>query len=232
MPGQEITIAAVDGGTIASYLSTPSGGPGAGVIVIPTILGGEPYMASFADRLAAEGFAALLPNMFWRDEDPGILDHDEQGFKRAHARNGRSDIEQGMADLADIITALKARPECNGKIAVIGFCFGGAHALLGAARLGIDAGISFHGSHVGNHLDEISGITCPMSFHYGDKDAVAPMEEINRIRTAFDKLENAELFIYPGAIHGYMQPWRGDNGYDEAAANASWDCALRVLNSI
>ena len=46
------------------------------------------------------------------------------------------------------------------------------------------------------------------------------------------RLENAGLFIYPGAIHGYMQPWHGDNGYYKAAANASWDCALRVLNSI
>ena len=232
MVGTEIAIAASDGGTIPSYLSTPSAAQGAGVVVIPTIFGGEPYMVSFADRLAAEGFVAVLPDMFWRDEDPGVLDHDEQGFKRAHARNGRSDIEQGMDDLADVITALKARPECNGKIAVIGFCFGGAHVLLGAARLGIDAGISFHGSHVANHLDEIVGIKCPLSFHYGDNDAVAPMEEINRIRTAFETLESAEVYIYPGAIHGYMQPWRGENGYDEAAEVASWDRALKVLKSI
>lgn len=232
MTGIEITIAASDGGVIPSYLSTPAAGKGVGVIVIPTILGGEPYMKLFSDRLAAEGFVASMPDMFWRDEDPGVVDHDEQGFKRAHARNGRSDIEQGMADLADIISALKAHPDCNGKIAVIGFCFGGAHALLGAARLGIDAGISFHGSHVGNHMDEIDGITCPLSFHYGDNDAVAPMSEINRIKAAFDKLENAEVYVYPGAIHGYMQPWRGENGYDDAAATASWDCALQVLKSI
>jgi carboxymethylenebutenolidase len=232
LSGQENTIPVSDGGKMPSYLSIPSAGPAAGVVVVPTILGGEPYMRSFADRLAAEGFVSALPDMFWRDEDPGVLDHDEPGFQRAHARNGRSDIELGMGDLADVIAALKARPDCNGKIAVIGFCFGGAHVLLGAARLGIDAGISFHGSHVGNHLDEIEGITCPLSFHYGDNDAVAPMEEIERIKTAFDTLDNAEVYIYPGAIHGYMQPWRGDNGYDELASNASWDCAMSVLKSI
>ncbi|NQU70777.1 MAG: dienelactone hydrolase family protein [Rhodospirillales bacterium] len=232
MKSSDITITASDGGTIPSYLSAPSEGQGAGIVVIPTILGGEPYMRSFADRLAGEGFVAVLPDMFWRDEDSGVLDHDEHGFKRAHGRNGRSDIEQGMKDLADVIGALKARSDCNGKIAVIGFCFGGAHALLGAARLGIDAGISFHGSHVANHLDEIDGIICPLSFHYGDNDAVAPMEEISRIRAAFETLESAEVYIYPGAIHGYMQPWRGENGYDEAAENASWDRALKVLKSI
>lgn len=232
MPGAEITVTASDGGAIASYLATPSPGPGLGVVVVATILGVEPCMKSFADRLAGEGFVVSAPDMFWRDEDPGVLDHDEDGFKRAHARNGRSDIEQGMKDLADIIADLKGRPECNGKIAVAGFCFGGVHALLGAARLGIDAGISFHGSHVGDHLGEIGRVGCPLSFHYGDNDAVAPMEEIARIQAAFEPLGDAEVYVYPGAIHGYMQNWRGDNGYDQAAAEASWERALRVLKAV
>lgn len=231
MPASEIAITAADGGTFPSYLSTPEGGPGPGVVLISTIRGVDKDMKFYCDELAREGFVAYAPDMFWRDRDPGPLAPDEDGWQRAHARNGRSDIEQGIKDLADVIADLKARPECNGKVAVLGFCFGGPYALLGAARLGIDAGISFHGSHVGDYLGEAEKIGCPMSFHYGDKDEVAPMEEIERIKAAFDRLEGAELYVYPDAGHGYMQPSRG-GGYDEAAAKASWERALRVLKSV
>lgn len=233
MPGTDITVTASDGGTFSSYLATPgSGSAGPGVVIIATILGAEPYMKGFADRLAGEGCVVSVPDPFWRDEDPGPLEHDEDGFRRAHARNGRSDIEQSMKDAADVIADLKARPECNGKVAIVGYCFGGPHALLGAARLGTDAGISFHGSHVENYLDAIDDVRCPLSFHWGDNDEVAPMEAIERIKTAFARLPNAEVIVYPGAVHGYMQPWRGDNGYDEAAAEDSWQRMLTILKAM
>jgi carboxymethylenebutenolidase len=54
---------------------------------------------------------------------------------------------------------LKSHARCNGKIAVSGFCFDGLLAFLGAARLEIDAAISFHGSHVGKHLDEAANMS-------------------------------------------------------------------------
>ncbi len=231
MPGTDIAIKAADGGSIPCYLATPDGGAGAGVILVTTIIGLDDDTRSYADDLAGRGFVAAAPDMFWRDHDPGPLNTDEDGWKRAFARSGRSDIEQGMNDLGDMIADLRSRPECNGRIAVMGFCFGGPYALLGAARHGIDAGISFHGSHVGKYLGEAEGITCPMSFHYGDNDAVASMEEIGRIEAAFERLDDAAVFIYPGAVHGYMMQSRGD-GYHPAAASASWERALKVLESL
>lgn len=231
MSGSEITISAADGGTFESYFAAPRAGRGPGVVIVATILGIEQGIKKYADELARAGFAASAPNMFWRDEDSAALEADEAGYGRAFARAGRSDIEQGMKDLADVIDDLKRRPQCDGRLAVMGFCFGGPYALLAAARLGIDAGISFHGSHVEDHLDEADAIRCPMSFHYGDRDEVAPMAEIARIEAAFDRLAGAELYIYPGAVHGYMLASRGA-GYDEAAAKRSWERALRVLEAM
>lgn len=230
MPSTETTIRARNGGEIPAYFATPEKTPAMGVVLIATILGVDKDMKAYADDLARNGLCCIAPDPFWQDEDPGVVPPTEEGWKRAHARNDRHDIDQCYRDLEDTVADLKSRPECNGKIAVMGFCFGGPHVLLAAARLGIDAGIAFHGSHVGDFLDEAPKVGCPLCFNYGDKDFVASMEEIGRIKAAFDKLDDAEVNVYPGCGHGYMQPSRGE-GYDDDAAKKSWARALEVLKA-
>lgn len=224
-------ITAADGGKFDSYISAPASGKGAGVVIVSTISGVDGDMKHYADALAAEGFVASAPDMFWRDADPGPLVWNEDGRKRAFARNDRHDLELGMKDLADVIADLKKHPRCNGKIAVMGFCFGGPFALLAAARCGTDAGISYHGSHVEDHLGEAGKVRCPLSFHYGDKDPVAPMAAIERIQTAFTRLQNAKVYVYPGAAHGFMTMTPG-RGYMESAAHPAWARSLEVLKTL
>jgi len=231
MAGTHITIAAADGGKFDSYVAAPVSGTGAGVVIVSTISGVDSDMTYYADALAAEGFVASAPDMFWRDADPGPLTWNEDGRKRAFARNDRYDLELGMRDLADVIADLKKHPRCSGKVAVMGFCFGGSFALLAAARYGTDAGISFHGSHVENHLDEVDRVRCSLSFHYGDRDEVAPMTVIERIREAFTRLPDAEVRVYPGAGHGFMTMTRGP-GYMESVAHTAWTRSLDVLRRL
>jgi carboxymethylenebutenolidase len=232
MAGTHVTITAADGGKFDSYVASPVSGKGAGVVIVSTISGVDSDMTYYADALAAEGFVAYAPDMFWRDSDPGPLSWNDDGRKRAFARNDRHDLELGMKDLADVIADLKKHPRCNGKIAVMGFCFGSPFALLAAARYGTNAGISFHGSHVENHLDEVDRIRCPLSFHYGDRDEVAPMSAIERIREAFSRLKDAEVYVYPGAGHGFMTMTRGARGYIESVARPAWSRALEVLRTL
>jgi carboxymethylenebutenolidase len=231
MAGVHVTIKAADGGRIDSYVAAPAASTGAGVVVLSTISGVDSDMIHYADALAAEGFVASAPDMFWRDADPGPLPWDAAGRKRAFARNQRYDIELGMKDLADVIADLKKHPCCNGKIAVMGFCFGSPFALLAAARYGTDAGISFHGSHVEDYLDEVDRVRCPLSFHYGDRDEVAPMAAIERIQTAFSRLSDGKVYIYPGAGHGFMTMTRGP-GYMESAARMAWARSLEILKKL
>ena len=188
MAGTHVTIAASGSARFDSYVASPKSEKGAGVVIVSTISGVDSDMTYYTDTLAAEGFVASAPDMFWRDSDPGPLPWTDDGRKRAFARNDRYDLELGMSDLADVIANLKKHSHCNGKVAVMGFCFGGPFALLAAARFGTHAGISFHGSHVENHLDKVEGIRCPLSFHYGDRDEVAPLTAIERIREAFGRL--------------------------------------------
>ncbi len=231
MAGNNVTVAATGDGAIDTYLAAPSSQKTTGVVIVSTISGIDSDMTHYADALAAEGFIASAPDMFWRDADPGPLPWTEEGRKRAFARNDRYDFELGMKDLADVIAALKKHPRCNGKIAVMGFCFGGPFALLAAARYGTDAGLSFHGSHVEKHLDEVVHVRSPLSFHYGDHDNVAPMAAIERIRQAFSRRTDAEVYVYPGAGHGFMTMTRG-RGYNESVARIAWARALAVIRKV
>ena len=231
MVGTHVTIAATNSGKFDSYVAPPVSERGAGVVIVSTISGVDSDMTHYADALAAEGFVASAPDMFWRDADSGPLPWTDDGRKRVFARNDRYDLELGMTDLADAIANLKKHPRCNGKVAVVGFCFGGPFALLAAARYGTNAGISFHGSHVENHLDELDGVRCPLSFHYGDRDEVAPMTAIERIREAFGRLADAKVYVYPGAGHGFMTMTRG-HGYIESVARSAWARALEVLRKL
>ena len=115
-------------------------------------------------------------------------------------------------------------------MAILGFCFGGRYALLGAARLGINAGASFHGTGMGQHLDETTKITCPVSFHYGESDPVVPMEEVRAVQAAFTGRSNAEIQVYTGAGHNFAMPRK--DGYNPAAAKESRERVLRCFKSM
>ena len=185
-----------------------------------------------ADDLAAKGLVVIAPDQFWRDEDPGPIARSPEGMERALPRSGRSDPDQVDTDVAAVFQALKAHPACNGKVAAMGFCFGGAYVLLAAARHDIDAGISFHGSHLERHIGEAANVSCPLSLHWGDNDDVAPLEAIEEVKLALAERPDAEIYIYPGIPHGYMFPSGGDGVYDADVAARSWEKAHALLDTL
>jgi dienelactone hydrolase len=95
----EINITASGGGNIPCMAAFPSGGPATAVVAVPSIFGVNDDMAMVAERLAGEGYIAIIPDPFWRDEDPGIIGHDEEGRARAFARMGRTPFEQAFGDV-------------------------------------------------------------------------------------------------------------------------------------
>jgi carboxymethylenebutenolidase len=126
---------------------------------------------------------------------------------------------------------MKSIKSCNGKIVVFGFCYGGPYVVEAAARHGIDGGVVFHGSFIEKFLPEFKNIRCPIEFHYGDNDAIAPMTAIEQVKVECDRRENRNLFVYPGGEHGYMFPNRG-SGYHAEAADLSWERAINFLNKL
>jgi len=196
-----------------------------GIVIIPAIFGTDKDMIQLSDEWASDGFIVSVPDIFWRVLPGPTADH-----AVGRDRMGKFDLEQGMKDIEDVIADLKNRPECNGKVGMLGFCFGGRYVHLSAARLGIHAGAAFHGTAIGKNLDETNKITCPMSLHFGGIDPVVPMEEVNAIKDAYAGKPNVDIVVYEGAGHSFSMP--SNPGYDADVARASRESALALFRSM
>jgi carboxymethylenebutenolidase len=226
MTGADITYRTRNNETFDGYLTAPAGPAKVpGILLITAIFGVDQEMRELSDAWANDGFIVSTPDIFWRQMPGPTAD-----MSVAFDRYGKFDPVQGMKDLEDLIRDLQSRPPCNGKVAILGFCFGGRYALLGAARLGINAAGSFHGTMMGQHLDEVDKVTCPVSFHYGDSDPVVPMDEVAGIQKAFAGRSNADIHVYPGAGHNFAMPRK--EGYHPAAAHESRARVLRCFTSM
>jgi carboxymethylenebutenolidase len=223
MAGTDILYRTRNDETFDGYLTGPSGPARApGILLITAIFGVDQEMREVADAWANDGFLVSVPDIFWR-QIPGPTGDMNVAFERY----GKFDPVQGMKDIEDLVRDLRSRPQCNGRVGILGFGFGGRYALLGAARLGINAAAAYHGTLMGQHLDEVAKITCPVSFHYGDSDPVVPMEEVRAIQTAFAGRPRADIQVYPGAGHNFAMPRK--DGYNAAAARASRERVLRCF---
>ena len=226
MQGVEIEYTTRNEEKFGGYLTKPEGaGPFPGILLITTIFGIDGDMIELADEWARDGFIVSVPDIFWRQVSGPTADMDI-----AKGRMHDFDPDQGMRDIEDLLGDLRNRSECNGKVGILGFCFGGRYVHLSAARLGVDAGASFHGTAIGQHLDETSNIKCPMSHHFGDNDPAVPMLEVNAIKEAYAKIPNSDIVIYPDIGHNFTM--LSKPGYDEQVANSARSAALKVFTSM
>jgi carboxymethylenebutenolidase len=227
--GGPVTIAAADG-AMDAYLAAPGTGKGPGVIVVTHIFGVDQDTKNICDELAARGCVALAQNFFWRDEDSGVLAEANNDVQRAIARAIRIDFAKSVDDLRRGIEELRRHPHCNGKIVLLGFCFGGPYAWRSACDgLGVDVSVSFQGTYVSRYMKPGDKPGCPVAFHYGEHDFLAPAEELAAVKAVADATGSA-FVVHPGAGHGYMMP--GNSHYHAEAAGKSWDAALQLIQPL
>jgi carboxymethylenebutenolidase len=227
MPSSEIKYTTRADETFDGYLTMPDGdGPFPGILLITAIFGVDQEMKELADAWADDGFIVSVPDIFWR-----VLPGPTADMEVAFDRYGKFDFDKGMMDIEDLMTDLRGRPECNGKVAVLGFCFGGRYAHLAAARFGADAAASYHGTKIEDHLDETPNVKCPVSFHFGDADQATSVEAVEKIKEAYADHANAEIVLHTGGVgHNFAMPYKP--GYDEGACKASREATLRCFRSM
>lgn len=214
--GERITIATEDG-SFDAYVAKPSGGPGPAVVVIQEIFGVNQVMRDITDRLAGQGYLAVCPDLFWRIE-PGIdiTDQSDAEWKRAFELFNAFDVDAGVRDIAATIAAVRARPDCDGKVGAVGFCLGGLLAFLTATRTDADACVSYYGVGLDGRVAEAEKLTHPVMLHIAEEDQFVPKEAQAVIKQALANHPMIEIHSYPGRDHAFAR--EGGAHYDAADA--------------
>ncbi len=236
----------VASGSIPAYRSEPPGPPKAALVVIHEIWGLADHIKDVADRCAAEGYLAIAPDLlsgvgvvpelgrelqrltFSSDEAERTEAQPLMREKLAPARSPEY-AEWAVATLKRVVDYLETQPGIDGRIAVIGFCFGGSYSFaLAAADPRVRAAVPFYGQPPQN--SEIADITCPILAFYGDRDARL-METLPEVTAAMADASVAFTpHVYAGARHAFFNDTNAAT-YDEDAAADSWRRTLAFLSA-
>jgi carboxymethylenebutenolidase len=136
-----VTIKSFDDGEFSAYLAVPASGLGPGIVVMQEIFGINQYIRDVCDWYAAHGFAAIAPDLFWRQE-PGVdmTDQTDAEWQKAFQLYQGLDEAKAVEDSAAALEFLRQHPACTGRAGGVGFCLGGNLAWLLSARFKPDCG--------------------------------------------------------------------------------------------
>jgi carboxymethylenebutenolidase len=212
----QIVIKSPDG-TFLAYISRPTSLPAPTVVVLQELFGVNADIRETCNELAAQGFIAIAPDLFWRQE-PGVdlnvrSDTDWQHGLRLYAAYDR---DAGAKDIMETVRTAVGLPESTGKVALQGYCLGALMAFITAVRYEVDAAIAYHGADTEKYLAEIGGLDAPLLMHLGEEDEFISKTAQAQIKAALAKKPIATVYSYPDQRHAFSR----HNGahYNAAAA--------------
>jgi carboxymethylenebutenolidase len=203
MTSSMIDIRSTDGQTFQGYLALPPTGSGPGIVLIQEIFGVNRHIKAVADQYALDGYVVLAPDMFWRQQPHVDLGYTEQDFGAAVGFMQKTDFSLAVQDLTATVAALRARSECTGKVASVGYCMGGLLSYLAAANCGVDAAVCYYPGSIETRLDQADKVKCPILMHFAENDSHIPAAAVQAVKTRFAESRNAVIEVYPGADHGF-----------------------------
>ena len=206
MAGKDIAYTTRNGETFDGYLAEPDGGGQApGLLLITAIFGIDDEMKELSDAWAKDGFLVSVPDIFWR-----VMPGPTADMEKAFARYGAFDQEQGMLDIEDLVKDLKARPQCNGKVAMLGICFGGLYAHLGAAaaRDRRRRFVPRHEDRRGTGRNAEDRVPRQLPFR-PTRTRWCRWTRWPPSREAYAGRDNAEIVVHPGATHNFAIALQG-----------------------
>jgi carboxymethylenebutenolidase len=199
----EAAVIATEGSrSFDGHFACPTTGSGPGLLIFSEMWGVAAKKREMADDYARCGWCAVAANMFWRSEFTGVVPFDQAD--KAWQRLQAFDFDQSAEDCRTAVTWLRRHPQCNGKVAAIGFCMGGRIAFLAASRAGVDAAIGLYALGIAKHLDEVRAMAVPLQLHYGLNDEHITKSEIDAVAAAAAGNSNIDIQLYPGAGHGFF----------------------------
>ena len=217
---ERMTIA-VRGGAFSAYVARPTEPKAPAVVAIQEIFGVNAVMRQVCDDLAAKGFIAVCPDLFWRLEpDVDITDKTKAEWDKALNLMGRFDADKGVEDIRAAMDVIRRDPQCSGKVGAVGYCLGGRLAYLTATRTDSDASVGYYGVGIENYLGEAELLARPLMLHIAGEDGFVPKDAQKRIVSALKDHPQVTLHTYAGRDHAFARP--GGEHYDaEDAALAN-----------
>lgn len=214
--GETVTIRTPDG-EFAAYLARPAAARAPAIVVIQEIFGVNAVMRAIVDDVAAQGFLAICPDLFWRIE-PGvdITDQSEAEWKKAFELYNAFDVDAGVKDIAATIARVRDDAGSTGKVGAVGFCLGGLLAFLTATRTDVDAAVGYYGVGIESRLAEADKLADPLMLHIAEEDQFVPKSARAMIVAALRNHPQVQLFTYPGRDHAFAR--KGGEHYDAADA--------------
>lgn len=200
------------------------------VIVLQEIFGVNAVMRGVCDDLAAKGFLAICPDLFWRI-DPGVdlTDRSDAEWKKAFALMNRFDPATGVIDIQRTIDHVRGDARCNGHVGAVGYCLGGLLAFLTACRTDAEASVGYYGVNIPNFADEAKTIRGQLMLHIAGKDQFVDKAAQQTMHAALDPLPNVTLHDYPERDHAFARI--GGQHYHEADASTANARTLHFLSS-
>jgi carboxymethylenebutenolidase len=203
--GDFTTLMARDGHEFQAYLAAPPGRPRGAVVVLQEIFGVNQHIRSVTDGFAAEGYTAIAPALFDRIRRGIQLGYGDAERDEARGYMQQLQPEDTMKDVAAAVAVVKH----SGRVATVGYCWGGALSYRAACELPVACAVVYYG----NPRDTGKTPRCPVMYHFGSADKSIPPDQVARLKAAHPQ---GIFYVYEGAGHGFNCDLRPS--YDPAAA--------------
>lgn len=218
--GEHSELHLAGGQRLGAYLAKPAGKPRGGVVVVQEIFGVTSHIRDVTDRFAAQGYTAIAPAFFDFIEPGTELAYDRGGINRGRSLAAKVGMEHAVEAVQAAADALRA----NGKVGVVGFCWGGTVALLASQRLALPA-VSYYGARNTGYFDQ--PLKAPAIFHFGDRDTSISAETIAQHRAAWP---DAPVYVYEHCGHAFNRDV-DKSVYNANAAKLAWERTLAFFEA-
>jgi len=215
-----------NGGTAPAYLAIPAGGGGPGVVVLQEWWGLEDHIRDVCERLAAEGFVALAPDLY-RGETTTEPDEAEQKMMAMS-------MDQAERDMRGAVDHLAQQTGVHGEgIGTLGFCLGGGLAIWAATvNPKVRAAVTYY--YVMPHgKPDFSKIGAPVLGHFGTADDFVSLDDAKALEHEIDQAtdQSVKFEFYEGRGHAFFNDTDRLGTYDAEAAKQSWTRTVEFLHS-
>jgi carboxymethylenebutenolidase len=217
---------------VKAFLATPKTEAKRGsVLVIHEIFGLTDHIKDVACRLAQAGYIGLAPDLFTREGAPVFTPGD---FTAMREFVGKIPDSQLMDDLRAGMQFLRGRSDSNGKVGIVGFCYGGrVSMLLAGSAPELNAAVAYYGrissektaNQPAHPIDLAAQVYAPLQGHFGEEDQGIPPAEAEKLRAALaEHHKTAEIYVYEHAGHAFNNDTR--ENYRPEAARLAWQRTL------